>query len=70
MSLVVHLAGIYSSVYTASCIFEIGKFCPDSLVMLKKRQTRQQIITINQLPDISSGKNNQATKFGQLIEYL
>ena len=29
VSLVVHLVGIYSSVYAASCIFEIGKFCPD-----------------------------------------
>ena len=31
--------------------------------------TRQQIITILMLPNISRSKGNQAMKFGQLIEY-
>ena len=32
-------------------------------------KTGQQIITINILPNISKSKDNQAMKFGQLIEY-
>ena len=32
-------------------------------------QTGLQIITIQVLPNISRSKNNQAMKFGQLIEY-
>ena len=32
-------------------------------------QTGQQIITIHILPNISRSKDNQAMKFGQLIDY-
>ena len=32
-------------------------------------QAGQQVITIHMLPNISRSKDNQATKFGQLIEY-
>ena len=32
-------------------------------------QTKQRIITTNILPNISRNKDNQAVKFGQLIEY-
>ena len=32
-------------------------------------QTRQQIITIHILPNISRSKDNQTMKFGQLIDY-
>ena len=32
-------------------------------------QTRKQIIAIHILPNISRSKDNQAMKFGQLIEY-
>ena len=32
-------------------------------------QTRQQIIAIHTLPNISRSKGNQGMKFGQLIEY-
>ena len=32
-------------------------------------QAGQQVITIHMLPNISRSKGNQATKFGQLIEY-
>ena len=32
-------------------------------------RTRQQIIAIHILPNISRSKNNQAMKFGQFIEY-
>ena len=32
-------------------------------------QTGQQIIYIHILPNISGSKDNQAMKFGQLIEY-
>ena len=34
-----------------------------------KSQPGQQIIAINILPNISRSKDNQAMKFGQLIEY-
>ena len=34
-----------------------------------KLQTDSQAITINILPNISRGKDNQTMKFGQLIEY-
>ena len=36
VSLVVQLVGIYSSVYNASCIFEIGTFCPDFFSYVEK----------------------------------
>ena len=32
-------------------------------------QTGQQIITIHILPNISKSKDNQAIKFGELIDY-
>ena len=34
-----------------------------------RSQTRQQIIQIHILPNISRSKDNQTMKFGQLIEY-
>ena len=39
------------------------------IASLLTSQTRQQIVTINILPYISRSKNNQAMKFGPLIEF-
>ena len=55
------------------CLFGYAEKPFDNNAMVNSKfmtsQTGKQIITIHILPNISRSKANQATKFGQLIEY-